>query len=178
METATFGGGCYWCTEAFFQRVSGVEKVESGYSGGTVPNPTIDQVYAGQTGHAEVTQIIFNPKQISYKELLEIFFTMHDPTTPNRQGNDVGDEYRSIIFYNSPAQQKTAQEMIDGFAAGLWGAPIVTELVPLEVFYSAGAGAQDFYNRNPEASYCQLVINPKIQKLRHKFANKLKPANY
>lgn len=173
-EIATLGGGCYWCLEAFFQRVRGVESVVSGYSGGTVDNPTIYQVYSGTTGHAEVVQLQFDPSVISYRDILEIFFTMHDPTTLNRQGYDIGDEYRSVVFYHSPEQQKVAQEMIDGFAADLWDDPVVTQLVAFEQFWPADESAQDFYNRNPNAGYCQVVINPKVQKLRKKFGAKLK----
>lgn len=174
METATLGGGCYWCLEAFFQRIKGVDSVVSGYSGGTVQDPTADQVYAGGTGHAEAVQVVFNPKQISYKEILEVFFTMHDPTTLNRQGYDVGDEYRSVIFYHSPEQQKTAQHMIDTFAKDLWNDPVVTELMPYEQFWNAGEGAQDFYNQNPNVGYCQVIIKPEVQILRQKFASKTK----
>ncbi len=136
----------------------------------------MDQVYAGNTGHAEVVQITFDPAVISYRELLEIFFVMHDPTTVDRQGNDVGDEYRSVIFYESPEQQATAQDMIDHFAADLWPDPVVTQLVPLEKFWPADQANQDYFAKNPDKGYCQVIINPKIGKLRAKFASKLKPA--
>jgi peptide-methionine (S)-S-oxide reductase len=174
-ELATLGGGCYWCLEAFYQRVQGVEKVVSGYSGGHTDNPTALQVYMGKTGHAEVVQLTFDQKVISYRELLEIFFVMHDPTTLNRQMFDVGDEYRSVIFYHDKAQQRTAEDMIKNFAPTLWKDPIVTQLVAFEKFWPAGEDQQDFYNKNPSVGYCQVIIDPKIQKLRQKFAAKLKP---
>lgn len=173
MEIATLGGGCYWCLEAFYQRVKGVINVESGYSAGTTENPTAREVYKGTTGHAEVVQITFNPALISYTEILEIFFVMHDPTTLNRQGNDVGDEYRSIILYHSDTQKNTAQEMISSFATKLYKDPVVTELLPFEKFWPAEANMQNFYNQNPTNGYCMMVIDPKIQKLRQKFAAKL-----
>ena len=146
----------------------------SGYSGGHVDNPTTDRVYMGDTGHAEVVQITFDPKTISYRELLEIFFVMHDPTTLNRQGYDVGDEYRSIILYHDEQQKETAAEMAKSFAADLWPDPIVTQIVPFEKFWPADEYMQDFYNNNSNVGYCQVIINPKIQKLRQKFAAKLK----
>jgi len=175
-ELATLGGGCYWCLEAFFQRIEGVNSVTSGYSGGQTENPTIDQVYAGTTGHAEVVQLSFNSAVISYREILEIFYVMHDPTTLNRQGPDVGDEYRSVIFYHNEEQHKIAQEMTEGFAAKLWPDPIVTQIVAYEKFWQASESQQDFYNKNPLVGYCQVIINPKIQKLRQKFAKRLKAA--
>jgi len=175
-DLATIGGGCYWCLEAFYQRVNGIETVVSGYSGGHVDNPTAARVYEGDTGHAEVVQLTFDPAVITYKEILEIFFVMHDPTTVNRQGNDVGDEYRSVIFYHDDAQKETAEDMIKGYAAELWSDPIVTQLEPLDRFWPADESMQDYYNRNPNAGYCQVIIEPKIQKLRQKFAAKLKPA--
>jgi peptide-methionine (S)-S-oxide reductase len=176
METATLGGGCYWCLEAFYQRVNGVEKVVSGYSGGHVDNPTADRVYQGDTGHAEVVQLSFDPKIITYKEILEIFFVMHDPTTLNRQGNDVGDEYRSIILYHDGTQKQTAEDMIENFAPTLYKDPIVTHLEEFTKFWPADEYMQDFYNKNPNQGYCMVVIDPKIQKLRQKFAAKLKPS--
>jgi peptide-methionine (S)-S-oxide reductase len=175
-ELATFGGGCFWCLEAFYQRVQGVNLVVSGHSGGHTEHPTMEQVYGGGTGHAEVVQIDFDPKVISYRDLLEIFFVMHDPTTLNRQGNDVGDEYRSVIFYHSDEQRTVAKDMIKDFAPTLWKDPIVTQLVPFEKFWPAGEDQQDYYNKNPSAGYRQVIIDPKIQKLRQKFAAKLKPA--
>lgn len=171
---ATLGGGCYWCLEAFYQRIKGVSKVVSGYSGGHTEHPTMQQVYAGDTGHAEVVQVTFDPSVISYHGLLEIFFVMHDPTTLNRQGHDIGDEYRSVIFYHSPEQQAVAEEMKSGFAADLWPDSIVTQIQPLERFWPADEANQDYFNKNPEAGYCQVVINPKISKLRKEFAGKLK----
>jgi peptide-methionine (S)-S-oxide reductase len=173
-EVATLGGGCYWCLEAFYQRITGVESVISGFSGGHEENPTYEQVCSETTGHAEVVQITFDPNVISYQEILEIFFAMHDPTTLNRQGNDVGESYRSIILYHDEAQQKTAERMITEFAPTLYKDPIVTELVPFEVFYPAPDYHQDFYNQNPNQGYCMIVIDPKIQKLRAKFATKMK----
>lgn len=171
---ATLGGGCFWCLEAFYQRVKGVESVTSGYSGGHVDNPTTEQVYAGGTGHAEVVHVTFDPSIITYRELLEIFFVMHDPTTLNRQGNDVGEHYRSVIFYYDEQQKRVAEDMITNFAAKLWPDPVVTQLARFEKFWPAGPEHQDYYNRNPGAGYCQVIIDPKIQKLRQKFAAKLK----
>ena len=173
MEITVLGGGCYWCLEAFYQRVRGVSQVVSGYSGGHVDNPTAERVYRGDTHHAEVVQVSFDPAVISYRELLEIFFVMHDPTTLDRQGHDVGDEYRSIILYTSDEQRVIAEEMIQNFAAPLYADPIVTELKPLNTFWPADGYMQDYYNSNPGAGYCMAVIDPKIQKLRQKFAEKL-----
>jgi peptide-methionine (S)-S-oxide reductase len=175
-ELATLGGGCFWCLEAFYQRIEGVTSVVSGYSGGRVDNPTTEQVYAGGTGHAEVVQVEFDPAKISYREILEIFFVMHDPTTLNRQGPDVGEHYRSVIFYHDDRQKQLADELAGGFAADLWPDPVVTQLVPFEKFWPAGPEHQDFYNRNSGAGYCQVIIDPKIQKLRHKFAARFKDA--
>ena len=175
-ELATLGGGCYWCLEAIYQRVLGVERVTSGYSGGHVDNPDIYQVYAGKTGHAECVQVEFDPGVITYREILEIFYVMHNPTTLNQQDYDIGEIYRSVIFYHSEKQQKIATEMTEGFAADLWPDPIVTELVKFEKFWPAGPEAQDFYNRNPYSGYCHFIIDPKIQKLRQKFTSKLKTA--
>jgi peptide-methionine (S)-S-oxide reductase len=173
-ELATLGGGCYWCLEAFYQRITGVESVVSGYSGGHVDNPTVDRVYEGDTGHAEVVQVTFDPAVITYREILEIFFVMHDPTTLNRQGNDVGDEYRSIILYNDDEQKAVAEDMIANFAPDLYPDPVVTEIVPLDKFWEAAEYMQDFYNKNPSQGYCMAIIDPKIQKLRQKFAEKFK----
>jgi len=175
MEQATLGGGCYWCLEAFYQRVNGVDSVVSGYSGDHVDNPTSERVYMGDTGHAEVVQLTFDPSVITYRELLEIFFVMHDPTTLNRQGYDVGPEYRSIILYHSPEQRATAEDMIKNFVPTLYKDPVVTELKAFEKFWPADEYMQDFYNRNPNVGYCMVVIDPKIQKLRQKLAAKLKP---
>jgi peptide-methionine (S)-S-oxide reductase len=174
METATLGGGCYWCLEAFFQRIKGVEKVVSGYSGGHIEHPTSEQVYTMTTGHAEVVQITFDPKIISYRDILEIFFVMHDPTTLNRQGNDVGNIYRSVIFYHDENQKKEAEEMTNNFAANLYKDPIVTELVEFNTFWPADENSQNFYNNNPSSGYCMIVIDPKIQKLRQKFTARFK----
>ncbi len=173
-EVATLGGGCYWCLEAFYQRINGVESVVSGYSGGHQKNPTSEQVYTMTTGHAEVVQLTFDPEVISYKEILEIFFAMHDPTTLNHQGPDVGEVYRSVIFYHDETQKKIAQNMIKNFAPTLYKDPTVTELTMYVQFWPADEHSQNFYNNNPNQGYCQVVIDPKIQKLRAKFANKLK----
>ncbi len=172
-QIATLGGGCYWCLEAFYQRVQGVTAVVSGYSGGHVDAPSVQQVYDGNTGHAEVVQLQFDADRISYRELLEIFFVMHDPTTLNRQGNDIGDEYRSIILYHDEEQKQIAEAMKQTFAAKIWTDPIVTEIVPYDSFWPAEAYMQDYYNTNPTAGYCLAVIDPKLQKLRQKFAAKL-----
>jgi peptide-methionine (S)-S-oxide reductase len=173
-QTATLGGGSYWCLEAFYQRIKGINNVMSGYSGGHQEQPTSEQVYAGGTGHAEVIQLDFNPQEISYKEILEIFFVMHDPTALNRQGHDIGEHYRSIILYHDDAQEQIAKEMRQDFAAKLYKYPIVTQVVKFEKFWPADEYMQDYYNKNPNAGYCQSVIDPKIQKLRQKFAAKLK----
>jgi peptide-methionine (S)-S-oxide reductase len=173
---ATLGGGCYWCLEAFYQRVNGVSSVTSGYSGGHVDNPTAERVYRGDTEHAEVVQLSFDPKIISYEEILQIFYVMHDPTTLNRQGNDVGDEYRSVIFYHDDAQKEIAERVTKTFAQDLWKDPVVTQIVPLKKFWPADEYMQNYYNNNPNVGYCQAIINPKLQKLRQKFAAKLKPA--
>lgn len=173
-ETATLGGGCYWCLEAFYQRIYGVDSVMSGYSGGHVDNPTSEQVYTGTTGHAEVVQLTFDPGVITYKEILEIYFVMHDPTTLNRQGNDVGEHYRSVIFFHDKTQKDVAEDLKSGFAAQLWQDPIVTQIVEFTKFWPADETMQEFYNKNPGAGYCQAIIDPKIQKLRQAFAAKLK----
>jgi peptide-methionine (S)-S-oxide reductase len=173
-ELATLGGGCYWCLEAYYQRVEGVESVVSGYSGGHAENPTTKEVYMGDTGHAEVVQVSFDPSKVSYREILEIFYVMHDPTTLNRQGNDVGEWYRSIILYHDEEQKKVAEETTKNFAQPLYKDPIVTQLVPFEKFWPADEDMQDFYNKNRTSGYCMFVIDPKIQKLRQQFAAKLK----
>ncbi len=173
-QLATLGGGCFWCLEAFYQRVKGIESVVSGYSGGHTKNPTMAEVYGGKTGHAEVVQLKFDPETISYEEILEIFYVMHDPTTLNRQDHDIGDEYRSVIFYHDDGQKLIADKVTANFAAKLWRDPIVTQIVPLQKFWPAGEDQQDFYNKNPSVGYCQVIIEPKIQKLRQKFAAKLK----
>lgn len=173
-QLATLGGGCYWCLEAYYQRVVGITKVTSGYSGGHVDNPTAARVYEGGTGHAEVVQLEYDPAVITYPEILEIFYVMHDPTTLNRQGNDVGEIYRSVIFYHNEAQHRLAQEITETFAKPLWPDPIVTQIEPLSIFWPADSYMQNYYNNNPAAGYCQVVIDPKIQKLRQKFAAKLR----
>lgn len=171
----TLGGGCFWCVEAVFRNLRGVERLVSGYAGGHVPNPTYRQVCEKNTGHAEVVQVAFDPQQISLRELLEVFFTTHDPTTPNRQGADVGPQYRSIVLYTDEAQKQVAEKVIaDLEARGLWDAPVVTELVPLEAFYPAEPEHDDYYRRNPYQPYCQAVIAPKVAKLRALHLDKLK----
>lgn len=173
-QTATLGGGCYWCLEAFYQRIRGVERVVSGYSGGHEDNPTAERVYRGDTGHAEVIQLTFDPSTISYREILEIFFAMHDPTTLNRQGDDIGEWYRSVIFYHDDEQKQIAEDMIASFAPTLYKDPVVTKLQPLDKFWLADEYMQNYYNNNPGQGYCMAVIDPKIQKLRRKFAEKFK----
>jgi len=173
-NVATLGGGCYWCLEAFYQRIKGIESVTSGYSGGHLDNPTADDVYSGTTGHAEVVQLTFDPKFITYRDILEIFFLMHDPTTLNRQGNDVGEWYRSVIFYHDEEQKQTAEAVIKDYAAPLYPDPIVTQLQPFDKFWPAEEYMQNYYNKNPTAGYCLAIIDPKIQKLRQKFATRFK----
>ena len=176
VQEATFGGGCFWCLDAIFVRVKGVDRVVSGYAGGTSPNPSYEQVCSGATGHAEVIQVRFDPAVIDYKTLMTIFFGMHDPTTRNRQGADAGTQYRSVILYNSPEQKATAEALIRELdVAGTFGNPIVTEVVPLKAFYSAEEYHQDYFRKNPGQGYCQIVISPKMSKLRHSFADRLKP---
>ena len=172
-EIATIGGGCFWCLEAVFQQLRGVERVESGYSGGPRPDPTYEQVCDGNTGHAEVVRITFDPAVVSYREILEIFFTIHDPTTLNRQGNDRGTQYRSVIYTHSDAQMTTAQQVIAEMAH-VWDAPIVTELSQAPVFYKAEAYHQDYYINNPMQSYCAFVVEPKVAKFRQYFADKVR----
>ena len=174
-QAATFGAGCFWCTEAVFQRLKGVIKVESGYSGGTVPNPTYDAVCTGKTGHAEVTQITFDPAQISFVELLEVFWKTHDPTTLNRQGHDVGTQYRSIILYHNEEQKQLAEKYKHELdSEKIWDNPIVTEISPFKVFYKAEDYHQNYYNQNGNQPYCSFVITPKIEKFKKVFADKLK----
>jgi peptide-methionine (S)-S-oxide reductase len=175
-EVATLGGGCFWCLEAIFDELKGVEQVESGYAGGTVPDPSYEAVCSGMTGHAEVVQVTFDPQVVSFKEILEVFFTFHDPTTLNRQGADVGTQYRSAIFYHTPEQRAVAEQAIRELnAAGIWKAPIVTEVTPLTAFYPAEEYHQEFFQRNPGQLYCQFVISPKIAKFRKEYLTKLKP---
>ena len=166
-EVATLGGGCFWCMEAEFQRIPGVISVTSGFAGGTKPNPTYKEVCTGQTGHAEVTQIEFDPQKISYEKLLIYFWDAHDPTTLNRQGADVGTQYRSVILYNSEAQ-KVAAEKSKAEAQKNFKSPIVTEIAPLQKFYKAEDYHQNYYNDNPDAGYCQVVIRPKVEKFEKK----------
>jgi peptide-methionine (S)-S-oxide reductase len=174
-EIITLGGGCFWCLEAVFDELRGVESVESGYMGGANANPTYEQVCSGKTGHAEVVQVTFDPMEISFKEILEVFFVIHDPTTLNRQGNDVGTQYRSAIFYHSPEQKSQTHQVIKNLNDGhIWDSPIVTELVPAQTFYRAEGYHQDYYLRNPAQPYCMLVVAPKVAKLRKQFLAKLK----
>jgi peptide-methionine (S)-S-oxide reductase len=174
-EAATLASGCFWCTEAAFSIVKGVKKVEPGYSGGAVPNPTYEQVSTGTTGHAEAVQVTFDPTVISFKEILEIFFATHDPTTLNRQGADVGTQYRSVIFYHNAEQKATAENVIAELnEEGIWDAPIVTQLVPFKAFYVAETYHKDYYKRHPNQPYCQQVITPKLAKLQQRFLGKLK----
>lgn len=174
-EIATLGGGCFWCLEAVYDRLKGVSSVESGYMGGHIDNPTYKQVCNGNTGHAEVVQVAFDPNEVSFRELLEVFFTIHDPTTPNRQGADVGTQYRSAIFYHSPEQKETAEQVIREFEdEKVWNNPIVTEVVPREIFYVAEDYHQEYYENNPYQPYCMAVVAPKVNKFRKKFIEKLK----
>ncbi|MGD0174763.1 MAG: peptide-methionine (S)-S-oxide reductase MsrA [Anaerolineales bacterium] len=175
LEKATFAAGCFWCVEAVFQDVRGVERVVSGYTGGKKTNPTYEEVSSGMTGHAEALQIDFDPKVVSYKDLLEIFFHTHDPTTLNRQGPDVGTQYRSAIFYHSEEQRKAAEEIKHAIdAEGVWPLPIVTEIVPFTVFYKAEDYHQNYFKNNPNQMYCRLTINPKVRKFRIAYRVKLK----
>jgi peptide-methionine (S)-S-oxide reductase len=173
-EIATLGGGCFWCLEAVYQQLKGVVTVESGYAGGHVDNPSYEQVCEGTTGYAEVVQISFDPVVVSYREILEIFFTIHDPTTRDRQGNDVGTQYRSVIYFHSPAQQETARQVIAEMA-NVWDAPIVTELAPAPVFYKAEEYHQNYFRQNPTQGYCAFVVAPKVTKFRKMFSDKAKP---
>jgi peptide-methionine (S)-S-oxide reductase len=175
LETATFGEGCFWCTEAIFERVKGVHSVVSGYSGGTVKNPTYEQVCTGTTGHAEVTQITYDPKVVSYDELLKIFFKTHDPTSLNRQGADIGTQYRSVIFYHNDEQKKKAEYYKTELdKSGAWDKPIVTQIVPFTNFYPAEDYHQDYFAKNPNQGYCAYVIGPKVEKFEKVFKDKLK----
>ena len=174
-EIATLAGGCFWCLEAVFDDLKGVASVESGYMGGHVKDPSYAEVCGGESGHAEVVQIRFDPAALSFRELLEVFFVIHDPTTRNRQGNDAGPQYRSAIFYHSPEQQAAAGEVIQRLdAAGLWGRPIVTEVRPAQTFYIAEAEHQEYYERNPYQPYCMMVVEPKVAKFRKHFTGKRK----
>ena len=173
-EQATLGGGCFWCLEAVYQEVDGVTSVVSGYAGGHVPNPGYRQVCSGTTGHAEVVQLTYDPDVISYRDLLEIFFTIHDPTTKDREGADVGPQYRSIILHHDAAQKETAEALMAELEEeNVFPDPLVTELEPLDTFYEAEENHQDYYRSNPSQPYCQSVISPKVAKLRQKHADKL-----
>ena len=175
-EVATLGGGCFWCLEAIFEQLRGVHRVVSGYSGGHVPSPTYRQVCGGDTGHAEVVQVHFDPVEIPFDDLLRVFFTTHDPTTPDRQGGDVGPQYRSIVLYHSPEQEARARAVMAEIAEqGIWSAPIVTQVEPFEVFYPAEDHHQEYFRENPDQPYCRLVIEPKVAKFRRAFLERLKP---
>ncbi|MEB2295458.1 MAG: peptide-methionine (S)-S-oxide reductase MsrA [Ignavibacteriaceae bacterium] len=175
LDKATFGSGCFWCTEAIFERLNGVVDVESGYSGGKVENPTYEEVCTGTTGHAEVTQITYDSSVISFDELLEVFWKTHDPTTLNKQGNDIGTQYRSVIFYHNEKQKNLAEKYKTELdKSGAWENPIVTEISPFENFYSAENYHQDYYNNNPNQGYCTFVIAPKLEKFEKVFKSKLK----
>ncbi len=174
-EVATLGGGCFWCLEAVFLDLEGVVRVESGYAGGRVPDPTYEQVCTGRTGHAEVVQVEFDPQVLSFPDLLEIFFEIHDPTTLNRQGADVGTQYRSAIFYHIPEQKAVAEKVLAELnAAGVWPAPIVTEVTPFTAFYAAERYHQEYYRRNANQPYCRVVIAPKMEKFRKQYPARLK----
>jgi peptide-methionine (S)-S-oxide reductase len=173
-EVATLGGGCFWCLDGIYRQLKGVESVVSGYAGGTKPNPSYREVCGGNTGHAEVVQITYDPSQITYRDLVDVFFTIHDPTTPDRQGGDIGPQYRSIILTHSDEQARIAREAIaDVTAEGVWDDPIVTHIEPLTTFYPAEAYHQDYFANNPNQPYCQVVIAPKVAKFRRKYLEKL-----
>lgn len=174
LETATLGGGCFWCLDAVYRELRGVTRVESGYAGGKRPVPSYEAVCTGTTGHAEVVQITFDPSVIAFRDLLSVFFTIHDPTTLNRQGGDVGTQYRSVIFYHTPQQLEDANETIASLEAeGIWDAPIVTEVAPAPTFYPGEAYHQDYFKRNTNQPYCQIVIAPKVANARQKFLTQL-----
>lgn len=175
LEKATFGSGCFWCTEAIFQRLKGVEKVTSGYSGGKFENPTYREICTGTTGHAEVVQVEYNPAEVSFEDLLHVFWKTHDPTTLNQQGADRGTQYRSVIFYHNEEQHRLAEEYKKKLdASGAYNKPIVTEIAPIKKFFAAENYHQDYYNANGDAPYCQFVIAPKVDKLQQVFKDKLK----
>ena len=175
LRNATFAGGCFWCLEAVFEQLEGVERVVSGYAGGSVAAPTYEQVCSGRTGHAEAVQVTFDPEVISYRDLLEIFFAFHDPTTLNRQGHDVGTQYRSAIFYESPEQKAEAEQLIAALSSeSVFSAPIVTQLAPLTAFHPAEEYHQGYYRQNTAQPYCRATITPKVTKLRQKYAARLK----
>ena len=175
LETAVLGGGCFWCLEAVFDELAGVQSVESGYAGGTTANPTYDQVCSGRTGHVEVVRVRFDPARLSFRELLTVFFAIHDPTTLNRQGNDVGTQYRSVIFCQTPEQRATAESVVEELtAAGLWDEPIVTEIADAAPFFEAERYHQEYFARNPGQPYCTVVVAPKVAKFRKNFTERLK----
>jgi peptide-methionine (S)-S-oxide reductase len=175
-EVATLAGGCFWCLEAVFEQLEGVLKVESGYSGGATPSPSYHDVCAGDTGHAEVVQVTFDPAVVSYPDILDVYFAIHDPTTLNRQGNDVGTQYRSAIFYHSPEQKRAAEAKVAQLTAErIFDAPIVTEVVPFTRFYKAETYHQGYFRANPAQPYCQFVVSPKVAKFRKRFGHRLKP---
>jgi len=173
-QQATLSGGCFWCLEAVFRQLRGVRKVISGYSGGALENPTYEKMHEINTGHAETVQITFDSEIISYEKLLEVFYSIHDPTTLNRQGNDIGEEYRSVIFYHNDEQRDKAEMITKDFASKIWSGSIMTEIVPLEKFWAAEDYHQNFYKNNPNVGYCQVIINPKLEKFRKKFKLLLK----
>lgn len=174
MEVATLGGGCFWCLEAVYDELEGVTHVESGYAGGTVANPSYEQVCTGRTGHAEVVQVTFDPDVLSYEDVLEVFFSIHDPTTLNRQGADVGTQYRSVIFYHSAEQKAAAEQKIEALtASGEWQDPVVTQVVPFDTFYQAEGYHQEYYVNNKFQPYCMAVVAPKLRKFRKKFSARL-----
>ena len=176
-ETALLGGGCFWCLDAAYRQLNGVTEVVSGYAGGHVDNPSYEQVCAKRTGHAEVVKVVFDPHVLSYADLLRVFFTLHDPTTKDRQGADIGPQYRSIILTTSDSQVETAKQVMAEIAAeGIWPGPLVTELVPEQTFWPAEAEHQDYFERNPWAGYCRVVVAPKVAKFRQRFASRLKAA--
>lgn len=174
IEQATLGGGCFWCIDVLFQKLKGVKKVVSGYAGGNIEDPSYEVICSGKSGHAEVIQIYFDPQIVSYKELIEIFFTVHDPTTLNRQGNDMGTQYRSAIFYHDDNQKIVAEEVMDNIGReGIWNNPLVTEITALDKFYPAEKYHQNYYNENSKQPYCQFVIAPKVAKFRKMYLEKL-----
>jgi peptide-methionine (S)-S-oxide reductase len=174
-EVATLAGGCFWCLEPAYDDLRGVEDVVSGYTGGRVPDPSYEQVCSGTTGHAEVVRVTFDPDEVSFREILEVFFTLHDPTTLNRQGNDVGTQYRSAVFYHSPEQKAVAEEVIaDLERRGVWDDPIVTQLEPAGEFYPAESYHQEYFRRNPNQPYCRVIVAPKVSKFRKQYLERLK----
>jgi peptide-methionine (S)-S-oxide reductase len=174
-DVATLGGGCFWCLEAVYERVEGVTGVRSGYAGGDRPEPSYQEVCSGTTGHAEVAEVRFDPEVIGYREILEIFFAIHDPTTLNRQGADVGTQYRSVVFHHTEAQKEAAEALVRELEAeGVWDAPIVTEIAPLDTFWPAEDYHQEYFRRNPYQPYCQVVVAPKVAKFRQRFAHRLR----